>query len=775
MKRLVKPHSFHLALFWRFFVSYFVLILVPVIVASAFTYVFVVRLIEGDAERQNNTIMRHFSEQTDATFSSLQTDMIRMLSGPNLGSFLRIAGEPPDNQQRNELVHSLMDQLGKFDTGDLTSSAYLYFAHSDLVVDINTHTTKDFYFEHYYPIDRVDRQDFFANFKGKKMMEFTEPHTLYRKPLFESNVPSADSNISVVMSYPFNSDNPDVYLVVNVSANKLSERIGIGESWVTGTAIVDGEGRVIGHAGAAEYDPAAMKEALRTHREGDLFVNGDRKALSFMKSGFDESWRYVSFIDWQALLQPARLIRMLSIGFLVGFLVMGSLVSYSLSRRMYAPIQEIKTGLASRRRTEGAARHRGDDFDLIKRFSDLIIVENEQLSRLVGGMYPIVHQHFIAKMLLGEYRDALSIDYYAKEIGFAYEPKAPRTVLCIDIQFYEQAEERLSETSKSFLTAELKQRIPGVSPSLVWVCETRADLVACVVQHDPILHVGPRETAEAVKLLLGQYGAYCKASIGVGRTVHAVEELHLSYAHANAMLAHKSMEAGVEICREEAGWAERVPWDGFLSAQEVNRIFNLYKSREYDKLLASVFDMLEAGRARSATARQVKAFCQDVLHAWIRAVESERSDFGIAYYSGLLDRLGRCVSWDDVRRCFEGIHAELFREEETTDRGAMFADIVRYIDEHYGEELSIEMFAERMNMSVGHFSRTFKEEVGEKYVEYIARLRMTKAKELLLETDWRIDDIAEKVGYWGRNSFIRIFRKYEGITPAKYRTIHQRT
>ncbi|WP_217612359.1 helix-turn-helix domain-containing protein [Deinococcus sp. GbtcB9] len=47
-----------------------------------------------------------------------------------------------------------------------------------------------------------------------------------------------------------------------------------------------------------------------------------------------------------------------------------------------------------------------------------------------------------------------------------------------------------------------------------------------------------------------------------------------------------------------------------------------------------------------------------------------------------------------------------------------------------------------------------------------------KAKQFLLQTDMKIDDIAEKVGYWGRNSFIRTFRKYEGITPAKYRTMH---
>jgi two-component system response regulator YesN len=58
-------------------------------------------------------------------------------------------------------------------------------------------------------------------------------------------------------------------------------------------------------------------------------------------------------------------------------------------------------------------------------------------------------------------------------------------------------------------------------------------------------------------------------------------------------------------------------------------------------------------------------------------------------------------------------------------------------------------------------------------VEYIAKLRLSHAKRLLLETSLKIDDIAEKVGYLGRNSFIRIFKKYEGITPGKFRTSYQ--
>ncbi|GIP33331.1 helix-turn-helix domain-containing protein [Paenibacillus sp. J2TS4] len=772
MRRNTKPDSFNMALFWRFFASYFILILIPAIVACTFTYFFIVRLIEEDAGKLNNAIMRNFSDQTDATFSTLKTNMIHMLSSSSLISFLAVAGDSADNQQRNELVHHLMEQLNKIESGGIMYNAYLYFVHEDLVIDFQTHTSKDFYFQYYYPIEPAGKPPLFTHFSDKKMMVFTEPHTMNQKPLFSNEILTSYSHISALMSYPFNSHTPEVYLVVNINRDKLRERIGIQENWVTGTAIMNKSGQVISQTGEAELEAATWLDTIQSNAEGTLVVDDQGHALSFMKSNFNEDWYYVSLIDLQTLLQPARWIRKISIVFLGFVLVLGSLVSYYLSRRLYTPIWEIKTGLESHHKPHPPIHPRGNDFDVIKRFSQLLITENKELSQMVGGMFPIVKEHFIMKILLGEYRDSLSIEYYAKEIDFPYQAKATRTVLCIEIQYYSRGLEQLSETSKTFLMVELKEKIRKRMPVTVWLCQTKADRIVCVIHHDALMHCGPREAAQIIQTIIPQ--PYYKATIGIGKTVQSIEHLHASYEYALAMLRYKGLHSEVEICSEEHSEDNRPPWDGFLSVQEVNRIFNRFKSRDYAPLLQSVYDQLEAGIKKNATALQIKGFCSDVLNTWIRAVETERNDFSISFYSGLFDKLDRCVTWEEIRQFFQDIHTVLFRVEEPDARQGQFAEILEFIHTRYGEELSIDRFAERMGMSVGHFSRTFKEEVGEKYVEYIAKVRLAQAKRLLLETDLKIDEIAEQVGYWGRNSFIRIFRRYEGTTPAKYRTIHRK-
>lgn len=744
-------------LFWRLFANYFLLILIPVIVACVLAQVLVVRIIEKDAERFNNVMMSRFSEQTDTELQSLKTHMINILSTSRLRSVLLTPmASSPDRQLLPELLHSLREQLQQLESDDLVDRASYYFVHEDLIIDSETYTNKSYYFSSRYPMDLNRRNKLEAELSGKKMMDFMD----------------SSATLTASMSYPFNTAAPEVYLLVDVNPDKLQEQIHITENWVNGTAIVDDAGKLISQTGLTEQDQQALQQRIRTEGMAPQFTISDKMGLSFLTSSFDESWHYISMIDLGTLMKPVYITRLISWLFLIFFLTVGALASYYLSRRLYRPIREIREGLKSHHLSGEALRHEGDEFDVIKRYSQFIMTENKELFQMVSGMLPIVQEQFFTKILLGQYRDALSIEYYAKEIEFAYSHEAARTVLCISFHYDPPVYDGASESTKTFLLTELKDKIHQLAPGMVWICQTRPDILACIVQHDPIREDHPEYMAESVRLIFLEYSAYYKATIGIGKTVHAMEELHLSYEHAAAMLKYRGLHSMIEICTSQPN-RELQQWDPFLSVQEVQRILNQYKTREYDKLLQSVFELLEEGKRKDAAAVQMKYLLADVLNTWIRAVESERNELNVPYYSGLFERMNRCMTWDELKRCFEDIHGFLFRMPQANSRSQQFIEIVDYIHKHYDQELSIEYFAGMMNMSIGHFSRTFKEEVGEKYVEYIAKYRLMKAKQFLLETDLKMDEIAEKVGYWGRNSLIRAFRRYEGITPAKYRNIHQ--
>lgn len=94
---------------------------------------------------------------------------------------------------------------------------------------------------------------------------------------------------------------------------------------------------------------------------------------------------------------------------------------------------------------------------------------------------------------------------------------------------------------------------------------------------------------------------------------------------------------------------------------------------------------------------------------------------------------------------------------------------VRYIREHFSENIAVNDLAERYGMSPNYFSAVFKKEMKQSPVNYITELRMKKAMELLEHSEMSVVDIAKKVGYEEGQYFFRVFKKYAGMTPLNYR------
>jgi YesN/AraC family two-component response regulator len=83
--------------------------------------------------------------------------------------------------------------------------------------------------------------------------------------------------------------------------------------------------------------------------------------------------------------------------------------------------------------------------------------------------------------------------------------------------------------------------------------------------------------------------------------------------------------------------------------------------------------------------------------------------------------------------------------------------------------LTSQDIANSFGVTGNYLLRFFKEQMGVGLFDYIHEKRMQKAKELLVETNMRINDVAEFVGYYNTNTFIRIFKKVEGVSPGQYR------
>ncbi|GHU69396.1 hypothetical protein FACS1894184_13390 [Clostridia bacterium] len=93
----------------------------------------------------------------------------------------------------------------------------------------------------------------------------------------------------------------------------------------------------------------------------------------------------------------------------------------------------------------------------------------------------------------------------------------------------------------------------------------------------------------------------------------------------------------------------------------------------------------------------------------------------------------------------------------------------QYIKDHLAEELSVELLASRFHFSQNHFGAVFKKQMGEGVRECVNRLRMERAAELLLNTNLKVYEIAERVGIPSVRYFQQVFMKHYKITPSEFR------
>lgn len=136
------------------------------------------------------------------------------------------------------------------------------------------------------------------------------------------------------------------------------------------------------------------------------------------------------------------------------------------------------------------------------------------------------------------------------------------------------------------------------------------------------------------------------------------------------------------------------------------------------------------------------------------------------------ERLMNVTSMEELKEVCKSVFTSIIDYMENQEKEGIPAwmdDVQVYIKEHYTEQgFSVSGIADEYGFTVSHLSRTFKNVVGTGLLEYIQKLRVDKAKELL-ESGASVNDAAVGAGYLDAKALTRAFKKYEGITPGSYR------
>lgn len=106
------------------------------------------------------------------------------------------------------------------------------------------------------------------------------------------------------------------------------------------------------------------------------------------------------------------------------------------------------------------------------------------------------------------------------------------------------------------------------------------------------------------------------------------------------------------------------------------------------------------------------------------------------------------------------------REEKSTNN---IEQAKEYIKVNFDKDISLDDVSRNVNISPYYFSKIFKEETGQNFIEYLTNIRIEKAKELLISSEYSMKEICLMCGYSDPNYFSRSFKKNVGVTPTEYK------
>lgn len=107
-------------------------------------------------------------------------------------------------------------------------------------------------------------------------------------------------------------------------------------------------------------------------------------------------------------------------------------------------------------------------------------------------------------------------------------------------------------------------------------------------------------------------------------------------------------------------------------------------------------------------------------------------------------------------------------EQAVSDIRRNILKVKAYIDENFAENVSLKKMSEFVYISQSYLSFSFKEIVGTNFNDYVTRVRMERAKELLCSSDYKVYEVCEMVGYRDKKYFSDLFKKYTGMLPKEW-------
>ncbi|MNH96952.1 Melibiose operon regulatory protein [compost metagenome] len=244
---------------------------------------------------------------------------------------------------------------------------------------------------------------------------------------------------------------------------------------------------------------------------------------------------------------------------------------------------------------------------------------------------------------------------------------------------------------------------------------------------------------------------------------------HKAYRDVTECLLYRNIHAN-ELVTDFQGI--RYTWKVYVPLDEIATASNFLVSGNETECMQILDHVFTTNVERQIHHYQLVPLAKTIFYYMVRHLEM--SDFEskdiLALELEFNQKVEAAFSYESIRGALAQAIKVIMEHHKVEQKSKLNpTSIASYIEHNYMKNLHLDHMAEQLETSPKYFSNYFKKTFEINFVEYLNRVRLSHAKELLKKTQLSVAEIGEKIGYLNSSTFTSTFKKYHGISPSEYR------
>ncbi|MBW7453057.1 helix-turn-helix domain-containing protein [Paenibacillus sepulcri] len=767
---------------WMF--SYLAILTVPILI-SIFVYYESQETLKSEIHRANNVLLKEVREVIDNQVQNAERLTTELTWNVRIRGFMysNLYKTPEGLDSDLYDLHQTAKEISIYQSlYPSIRDYYVYWKENDLVFQPGVYRTSQLAYETIHGNEKISYEIWLNLLQEKNTGRFVK---------MENKDPSA-STLAYIHSFPSDrlGSSPGAAVVL-LDTSQLMQTIRNVQDFSSGQVLVLNQNKQVLVSTEQNSNPLYLSDLALTGDSGSYFSDyeGNRSEFMYIKSRNSELV-YVTVVPGFLFWKKADYLRNITyIGMLVS-VIGGLLLTIVFLFRNYSPIQRLLRMLKIQEKMSPLLA--GNEFLHIQHAISNTLNEKGRIEIRMTQQSYMLRANVLARMFKNKLDNQLPLDESLAAFDIHFQSDHFAVILFyMDYEKFIEHLDGIPSLNKpklmQFIVTNIVEELAGEKHQ-GFVCEID-DSMACLINFTPgdseRLQEDIRMLAEqARQFLRDNFNIHTIASIS--GIAHSIEGISQAYREAvdtmeyMIVVGNRELVIYDELHREEQ---EQIQLSYYYPIQVEQQLINHLKAGDAEKALYIIQDIISKNMEQSKiSVYLIKCLMFNLISTLIKTI----GEIGDVEENGFLNSTSRitalmnCESIKDMEVqlsiVVHDVCAYMLSKREQQQKSSRnqaleqrSSDIVAFIADNYkNANLNISMIGEHFGMTPTYLSKLFKDQTGKGLLDTINHVRMDHAKSLLRDQQHTIKHVSSQAGFHDINTFIRTFKKFEGVTPGQY-------